>query len=901
MSGAFTGYAPPGVYSETKSDPSVAGLLGNLRVPAIMGTANETKFVYGKDLVRGSSATRDNQKVNEDVSSQFTGTSRAFVVANFPITTGDGTGTITYNVNDITVKINGEQAVVAKVNGLTGQITLALAPKTSDVVTVTYYYHKTDTKITDESLTDQIDGTTTTFFTHFEPIVDGSNAGRTTTNVNDIIVKVNGSIAEVTNLDGSNGAFTLSTPPTVGNTLTVTYYFNKYANTADDLPYPGLLRVIRVGLSPETSDFIETIDFAIINDQIQWGTGSTLVIVDHTTGSEFFDDTQITTQVDDDRIYNEDVSSQFTGVEKECTVRFVPIVDGTGRDIVTEDPTKVIAKVNGSVVAIRRVEGEIGKVVLVAAPPVSAKVLITYYRSRMEDDTYAMEVVLAGATGVGTYKITSAEDGRLGIAVPGTETVANPSFTGANYITGPTVSKGYTIDETVTLTFTSNTQFSVTSSVPGGSTGSGVTDSTYVDPITGLIFTLGADPLYAAADTIQINVTAEATFVTSVIPITSVPGMRVTVNNTTNTSAGDITNLITFDKSGKEPNVGDIYYISYEYLKTDYDCKLFTKFKDITNEYGDLDATNAIVLGAYLMFLNGAIALILCQAKKALNSEYAADSTYYDILTRLQQPVSGTNPALILPLTTSTSVVSAISQHCNIQSSKRYRRERISFFGFATGTEPNEAGNIASSINSSRMTAVYPDGAVIELTNPDGSVNDSVVDGSFIAAAYAGLNVSTAYDVAEPMTRKSIVGFTKLVRTLDEPTMDMVANKGVTVIQLIGSTTMQIRHGLTTNMASSLTREQNIITITDFIQQEARRVLDPYIGRKFVRTLTTDVSTTLGAMLRAAIEAEIIVDFKNVSAERDAVEPDFIRASAFYIPIVGVNYIEVTLNIRVRF
>jgi sulfur carrier protein ThiS len=900
MSGPFVGYAPPGVYTQTTLDPAVAGLLGTVRIPALIGTADEVKLLQAYDMLRGSSPSRDNQKVNEDVSSQMTGTNREFTVVNYPIVTGQGTATITYNTNDVTVKVNGENVIVASVNGLTGVVTLAIPPKASDTTTITYYYKRTDTKVTDENLSDQVDGVTATFFTHFFPVVDGSNAGKTTTNVNNIIVKVNGSIVDVSNLDGSTGAFTLAAVPILSDTLTITYYFNKWPNTADDLPQPGITRMIRVGLSPETADYIENVDFVIIDNQIQWGTGFKLVPDAHTTGCEFFDETQITGQAVDERIYNEDVSSQFTGTETVLTTKFIPIVDGTGRDIVTTDPSTVIVSVNGSPVTIRHIVGDTGKITLVTAPAFGSTVLVTYYRSRMEDDSYSMEVVTPGVIGVGTYTITSLKDGRLGIATPGLESVANPSYTGAVYTTGPTVSKGYTIDETVTLTFTSNTQFSVSSSVPGGSTGAGVTDSTYVDGVTGLIFTLAADPLYAAIDYIEIDVVKEATFVTSVIPITSVPGINLFVNNTTNCCVNDTTNLITFDKSGNEPNVSDIYYVTYEYEKQDYDCKLFTKFKDITSEYGELSAGNALTLASYLSFLNGAVVLILCQVKRDPNTDIAPDQSYLDVFERLKQTVSGMNTSLIVPLTTSASVISALSNHVTQQSSKRYRRERIGFFGFATGTEPNEAGDFAAAILNTRMTAVYPDGAVVELTQPDGSVSSNVVDGSFVAAAYSGLNVSPAYDVAEPMTRKQIVGFSELVRTLDEPTMDMIAAKGVTIIQP-ASSVLFIRHGLTTDMSSVLTREQNIITIRDFIQQAARNGLDMYIGKKFTASLPRDVASTLGAIMRAAVEATIIVDFKGVTAERDSTQPDFIRAVAFYIPIVGLNYIEVSFNIRVRF
>ncbi|MDD5649722.1 MAG: hypothetical protein PHF86_04780 [Candidatus Nanoarchaeia archaeon] len=901
MAGPFQGYAPPSVYVTSTLDSAIGGLLANLRIPALIGTAEEIKRTEGYELVRGSSPNFDNKKVNEDVSTQLTGTNRDFIVSNFPIVIGDGLGQITNNTNDVEVKVNGTKVIVAKVEGVNGKVYLALAPSDSDVVTVTYFYKKTDTKITDEDLSDQVDGSTVTFFAHYKPIVDGSNAGKASTNINNIIVKVNNSIVEVSNLDGVEGSFTLTTPPVLTDTLTVTYYFNTHLNTADDLPYSGLTRMIRVGVSPETTDFVENVDYAIINDQIQWGTGYKLSQVIHTTGGEFFDDNQIQATLVDDKIYNEDVSSQFTGIETSFTVIHTPIVDGTGRDIVTNDPSHVIVTVNGTSVIVTRVDGEQGIVYLKTAPAGGSVVKVTYWRSRMEDDTYSLEVVTSGGVGVGSYTISSLEDGRLGIAIPGAEFVANPGFTGANYITGPTVSKGYTVDETVTLTFTSNTQFSVTSTdAINGSSGFGITGSTYVDQKTGLMFTLSVDPLYASGDTLEINVTAEATFITSVLPVTSIPGMYLFVNNTTDVTSGDITDLITFDKSGNEPNVGDVYYVSYYYEKDNFDCALFTKFKDITNEYGDLNASNPLVLSSYLMFLNGATALILCQVQKVEGSDLASDASYIEVLQRLEQDVNGVNPSVIFPVTSSQSIINYTATHCAVQSSKRNKRERISFFGFSVGTEPMDAGNFALSLNTERMIGVYPDGAVIELVEPDGTVSEHVIDGTFIAAAFCGLNVNPIYDVATPMTRKTLLGFKNLVRSLDEVTMDLVATRGLTVIMKVSSSFI-VRHGLTTNMTNTLTREIMVITIRDFINQETRRVLEPFIGRKMTSNLPGEISATLGSTLASAVDSQIITDYKGVVAERDSVQPDYIKVTGFYIPMLGLNWCDVEYQVRVRF
>ena len=901
--GPFSNYSAPGVYTQTVLDNSIASLSGSVRIPALIGTADQVQEVKGYELVRGSSATVDNYKVGE-VTTPING--RTIQTQSYPLVVGDGMGKVTTNPNNVTVFVNGTQVIVAKVTGSTGQVILALPTKPTDVVTINYYYKKTDTKVTDEDLSDQVKGVTTTFYTHNLPIVDGSNAGKPTTLVGNIIVKINGSIVNVSNLDGVDGNFTLPVPPALTDKLTISYYFNQYAYTADDLPFPNPVQFISVGVSPDTSNFIENVDFAIIGNQIQWGAGFKLIPTVHTAGSEFFDANKIVGTLVDDKIY-ENVTSQFVTSNNVIQVAHYPIVDGSGRDVTLYDPDMVdsfnnkavLVYVNNVIVDVNRVDGSAGKVYLTATPLLGATVKVVYFTSSLKDDTFAIEAENSGATGVGRYKITTIEGVRIGNVVLGTiGTTAAPLVTVA-FDTGPKVAKGYTIDETVTLTFTDSTNFIVSSSATSaGSHGVGVTGETYIDAFTGLSFTL-VSGAYVAGNTIQLNVVLNATFVTST-SILSVPGMRLTVLDTTDITKGDVTDLQVFNKSGKEPNVGDAYYVTYFYAKTNYDCAIYTKFKNVTNDFGALSSSNSLVLAAYLAFLNGAPALIMCQVKKAANSDLAPDQAYYDVLTRLQQDVNGVNPAVILPVTTSGAVINAVSQHCSTQSSMRNRRERISFFGFAVGTEPTDAAAFASGITNRRMISVYPDGAVVELVNADGTVSISVVDGSFLAAAFCGLNVNEAYDVATPMTMKQLVGFTQLVRTMDEPTMDMVAVSGVTIIQKIASTFV-IRHGMTTDQSSVLTREIMVVTIADYIQQSTRNVCKQFIGQKMLPSLTGNISNSVGSMLKSAVTAQIIFDYKAVTAQVDPNQPDYIVVTASYIPIFGLNWVGVTYTIRTKF
>ena len=181
MAGPFSGYAPPGVYTKTLLDLGIAELLGEVRVPAFIGTAQEVKQVTNYDLVRGSSATRDNQKIGEDLSYQANGTNKTFTVSSYPVVTGTGSGVVSTNPNNIEVFVNQKRIVVNSLDGATGQFTVQIAPAYGDTVIVNYYYKRTDTKVVDENVSVQADGINKTFYTAFAPIVDGTNSGKPTT------------------------------------------------------------------------------------------------------------------------------------------------------------------------------------------------------------------------------------------------------------------------------------------------------------------------------------------------------------------------------------------------------------------------------------------------------------------------------------------------------------------------------------------------------------------------------------------------------------------------------------------------------------------------------------------------------------------------------------------------
>jgi hypothetical protein len=748
----------------------------------------------------------------------------------------------------------------------------------------------------------------------------GRGSGTPTTTITDVVVKVNGLLASVSQVSGADGMVELTTSPALSATVTISYWFNQYADTFDLLPQDQLTTVVSAGDSPDLNNYVEGIDFVILDaNKIQWGSGFKIDVITHTSGSVYFDTTQISGLLIDDHILKEDVSSQFTGVENSCVVRFFPIVDGNGRQIVTDDPLKVKVYDNGTEVTVSRVDGASGTVYLAATPIAGHTIEVSYYRTELIDETYALEVVRVGVAGVGTYKISTAVQGDLynvkmtGYAGPVTPTFMD-SF-GAHL----KAHKNTAVDETVTLLFTSITAFNVTSdNIAGSGTGattSGVTGRTYIDAVTGLQFTVTPDTNYIPGQTIILKCHNDdvpgtrvggpgtgtpGPFETGVSVTTyTIPGVRLIVTDTANTVVGDITNFQTYNKTGSEPAVGSTYYLTYYYQKTDYTPQVFTRFKDITAEYGVLDISNQLTLSAFLMMINGAVAVMCKQVLKQPGENTATDQAFILALKDIEKPVNGIKPRVIHLCTTSATVISALKTHLAQMSSERRRSERTAFVGYAVGVTPQDAATFATSVGYSRIIAVYPDGAIIGLTDERGIESEYIVDGSYIAASLVGLNVSTAYDVAEPMTRKTITGFKRFVRVLDEIEMDAVASAGVTVIE-DNAGIMKVRHALTTDMSNPFNKAPNIVTIMDEVQIQARAALDQYIGQKFLPDMPGKVIGTLAATMSALKEAEIISDYTGVTAETSDFDPNYLTAEAFYKPVFELSYIRVTFNIRAK-
>lgn len=434
----------------------------------------------------------------------------------------------------------------------------------------------------------------------------------------------------------------------------------------------------------------------------------------------------------------------------------------------------------------------------------------------------------------------------------------------------------------------------------------GVIGQSYRDAVTGLVFTIlpregGADyPIGAGAYfTFQVRklVTTDAN-----VPVNSIPGLELTVANTEGSTipTGDTAIVETFDRGGQEPAVGDSYFITYNYTKTaaDFETMLYTNQRAVERNYGEISPDNPVSMAAFLAFLNGAIVLAIKQVPKIPGSNQASTQSYLDALNQLRGPLPGGSVLdTITPLKgDDVNLFLALSNHCDIQSSIRYRSERTGLIGVSSGTQPTDVGGIANQIQNTRIRLVYPD--IVTLTIQDALGNDKqyLVDGTFLASAMAGNRASPNIDVATPWTRARIVGFDQLARTLDAVEQNQIAVQGVTIMDQRG-TVLRVRQGLTTDPTNILTKLPTVITIADEVQRTARRDLDRFIGIKFLPGVLSQIEGQLTTTLKGLKNAEIITAFTGVQA-RTTNDPTIVEVEAFYQPVFPLLYIVITFNVR---
>ena len=511
---------------------------------------------------------------------------------------------------------------------------------------------------------------------------------------------------------------------------------------------------------------------------------------------------------------------------------------------------------------------------------------------------YLQSLGNAGLGAVSSVNFFTATSASVTLPGVGLGVIAGDGATGEAAVSGFYV----TSTDVVSGSGTANTSY-----LNSGVGQDGVVGQTYRDLVTGLTFTVlprAGNLAYPSGQ--SFTIVARKTVTTNAnTPVNTIPGVALTVSNTLGVTAGDTAKVTTFARSGSQPAVGDVYYVSYTYTKQDYNTALYTKLSAIEAAYGPNTPLNPVVLASYLAILNGAVLVGIKQVQKDTdadnNGEFdtASESAFIAAIDDLAGVLpGGVLPDILTPLKgDSVDLFQYLVKQCDIQSSIRYRAERTAVMGFSAGTAPATAGNAAQAVGRTRGRFVYPDIANLTLSRADGATDTYLVDGTFLAAAIVGSLVSPTTDVATPWTGRRLFGFDRLARILDAVQQNQVAVKGVTVLE-DRTPVIRVRQGFSSDMTNVLTRTPTVITIADEVQQQTRATLDRFIGIKFLPGVTSQIEGQVSNTLKQLVAAQIITAYTGVKAKVSEDDPTVAEVEAYYQPVFPLLYIVVTFNLR---
>lgn len=438
----------------------------------------------------------------------------------------------------------------------------------------------------------------------------------------------------------------------------------------------------------------------------------------------------------------------------------------------------------------------------------------------------------------------------------------------------------------------------------------GIVGQTYRDAVTGLTFTIlprgwstdqdGPWLSYPTGATATFRINVSQTFLTDAnIPLNSIPGVELRVANTSSMAVDDTAIVQTFEKGGEQPAVGDIYYVSYVYTKQSYDTAWYTKMSVIERDMGAINPDSPLSLASYLCLINGAVVLGLKQVPRATGESQASLVTYRAAIEDLEGVLPGhALPDIITPLRgDSTALYTILKRSNQVMSSIRYKSERTSIIGVSGGTLPAAVKTMAKTLADARMRLVYPDIAVISLTDALNVTKEYLVDGPMMAAALAGSVVSPNVDVATPWTGRMLVGFTQLARVLDPVEQNQVAVDGITVLE-DRPPFLRVRHGLTTDMSNVLMKTPTVMMIADQVQRQSRATLEKFIGIKFLPGVLSQIEGRLSMMFKAQVKASIVGAYQGIKANVASDDPTVAEVEAYYTPVFPLLYIILTFHLR---
>lgn len=373
----------------------------------------------------------------------------------------------------------------------------------------------------------------------------------------------------------------------------------------------------------------------------------------------------------------------------------------------------------------------------------------------------------------------------------------------------------------------------------------------------------------------------------------------------------------------RKPDENFVYFVEVIYpvnstnRPQQFQVNLVSSDSEIYETYGDILSyatsdgsqleVNRLALGLYLAWINasgGSIYGLQVEYNQALKN--APDQyDYSNALTKIQ--VIDT-VYRIVPLDLNNNITDVIINHVETLSSPEERMERRAFVSYSaegpidTFARYNELiGSFARGISNSRISLVGKYNASI--LAPDGTIINPIdINGSepFICAALAGLESSLSYH--QSLTNRVLRGFNTIedIMPLLRTQKNILASNGIILLEQTGGNNTlltTVRHSLTTNMDTVITKEPSITTILDYVGKGMRVALKNYTGRETInQELLARMEATANGVIDNAIQQGILVDGSVTDIAQDEANPDSVLVSVSVLPPYPCNYIDIVIS-----
>lgn len=370
---------------------------------------------------------------------------------------------------------------------------------------------------------------------------------------------------------------------------------------------------------------------------------------------------------------------------------------------------------------------------------------------------------------------------------------------------------------------------------------------------------------------------------------------------------------------------GDTVVISYNFADSAYYTPLvYEEFDGIANVYGEAFTTSSaavnspVTLAAKVAFENGAGRLMIVPTDPA-------DGDYKDqLIAAYAKVLTDYRAGMIVPLfvhgytsddgggdstsdtndgTSVAAYIVDLNNHCDDAADEGFGR--IGIVGLdAAYDEVIGVDELAIDAASRRIVLVYP--TRVNLYNS--TANQTIeASGYYFAAALAG--ILAAHTVDHGLTRQIVTSFVSLpssvFQAMTKAFKDTLSSSGVTVIETDRLQRLSVRHGVTTDMSSLLTREISLVRIADSLFAAVQFGMDNsgLIGEPIDQEMPSRVKGALAGVLEQAILDNVIIGWDNLLVRQQTLpdgDPTVIECKFSYQPAVPLNYITVQFQIDLQ-